>query len=333
MVATQAALFGPSKYGLLPELLPEKWLSWGNGILELLTFLAIISGTVAAGLMSEKFHGHEAYAFAMLLALACLGLISSLGIAKVPAAAPEKKFRVNLVADLLAQVRLMRKDRPLFLAVMGNTYFWFIGMLFLQTVFVYGKHVFGAQPKQIALLQAALAGGIGIGSAVAGYLSGNKIEYGLIPLGSFGLTILAALLGLTPHTFGGAAAILAALGFFGGFFAVPVNALIQHRPAPDAKGGIIAASNLLSFLGIAGASGMYFLLTSVGHLESARRISCRSHHHLRRHCLSALSIAGLVPATVALFPDAHALPHQGDWPRQHSGKRRSTVCLQPYVIR
>ena len=267
VVATQAALFGPSKYGLMPELLPEKWLSWGNGILELLTFLAIISGTVAAGLMSEHFHGHEAYAFAILLVLGCLGLISSFGIAKVAAAAPEKKFRVNLVADLLVQVRLMRKDRPLFLAVMGNTYFWFIGLLFLQTVFVYGKHVFGAQPKQIALLQAALAGGIGIGSAVAGYLSGNKIEYGLIPLGSFGLTIMAALLGLTPHTFGGAAAILVTLGFFGGFFAVPVNALIQHRPAPDTKGGIIAASNLLSFLGFAGASGMYFLLTSVGHLN------------------------------------------------------------------
>ncbi|HVG91455.1 MAG TPA: MFS transporter, partial [Alphaproteobacteria bacterium] len=256
VVATQSALFGPSKYGLLPEILPEKWLSWGNGILELLTFLAIISGIVAAGLMSERFHRHEVYAFALLLVLACGGLISSLGIAKVPAAAPAKKFRVNFVADLFVQVRLMRKDRTLFLAVLGNTYFWFIGMLFLQTVFVYGKDIFNAQPKQIALLQAALAAGIGIGSGVAGYLSGNKIEYGLIPLGSFGLTIMAALLGVMPHSFIGAAAILGTLGFFAGFFAVPVNALIQDRPAPDTKGGIIAASNLLSFIGIAAASGM-----------------------------------------------------------------------------
>lgn len=267
VVATQSALFGPSKYGLLPEILPEKWLSWGNGILELLTFLAIISGIVAAGLMSQRFHGHEGYAFAFLLALACCGLVSSLGIAKVPAAAPEKKFRANFIADLFEQVHLMRKDRTLFLAVLGNTYFWFIGMLFLQTVFVYGKNVFHAESKDIALLQAALAAGIGIGSGVAGYLSGNKIEYGLIPLGSFGLTIMAALLGAMPHTFAGTAALLGTLGFFAGFFAVPVNALIQDRPAPDAKGGIIAASNLLSFIGIAAASGMYFLLTSVGHLN------------------------------------------------------------------
>ena len=200
VVATQSALFGPSKYGLLPEILPEKWLSWGNGILELLTFLAIISGIVAAGLMSQRFHGHEAYAFALLLALACCGLVSSLGIAKVPAAAPEKKFRVNFIADLFEQIRLMRKDRTLFLAVLGNTYFWFIGMLFLQTVFVYGKVVFHAQSKDIALLQAALAAGIGIGSGVAGYLSGNKIEYGLIPLGSIWADVhRPSLLGAHPH--------------------------------------------------------------------------------------------------------------------------------------
>ncbi|HEU4415503.1 MAG TPA: MFS transporter, partial [Candidatus Angelobacter sp.] len=267
VVAMQAALFGPSKYGLLPELLPEKWLSWGNGIVELLTFLAIISGTVAAGLMSERFHGHESYAFGLLLIIGCSGLISSLWIAKIPAAAPEKKFRINFVADLFVQVKLMRRDRPLFLAVMGNTYFWFIGVLFLQTIFAYGRDSFNAQPQHIALLQAALAGGIGIGSGVAGYLSGNKIELGLIPLGSFGLTIMAGVLGVSPHSFSGAALVLAMLGFFGGFFAVPVNALIQHRPTPDSKGGIIAASNLLSFVGFAVASGMYFLLTTVVHLS------------------------------------------------------------------
>ena len=267
VVAMQAALFGPSKYGLLPELLPEKWLSWGNGIVELLTFLAIISGTVVAGLMSERFRGHESYAFGVLLVIGCCGLISSLWIAKIPAAAPEKKFRINFVADLFVQVKLMRRDRPLFLAVMGNTYFWFIGVLFLQTIFAYGRDSFNARPQHIALLQAALAGGIGIGSGVAGYLSGNKIELGLIPLGSFGLTVMAAVLGVSQHSFSGAALVLAMLGFFGGFFAVPVNALIQHRPTPDSKGGVIAASNLLSFVGLAVASGMYFLLTSVVHLS------------------------------------------------------------------
>src|SRR5580692_4795430 len=90
LVASQAALFGPSKYGLLPELLPEKSLSWGNGVIELGTFLAIIVGTVAGAGMAERFHGHEQYAGYLLLALSGIGFVTSLGIDKVPAAAPGK---------------------------------------------------------------------------------------------------------------------------------------------------------------------------------------------------------------------------------------------------
>jgi acyl-[acyl-carrier-protein]-phospholipid O-acyltransferase/long-chain-fatty-acid--[acyl-carrier-protein] ligase len=261
VVATQAALFGPSKYGLLPELLPEKWLSWGNGVIELGTFLAIISGAMAAGLLAQTFKGREPYVAAILVVLSVLGLVSSLAIAKVPAAAPEKRFRLNLVGDLWQQIQLMRSDRPLWLAVIGNTYFWFLGTLFLQTVIVYGSDILLLSPVRIALLDAALALGIGVGSLAAGYISGNKIEYGLIPLGAFGMTVMAAFVGGMHHSFLSAALALGGLGIFGGFFAVPVNALIQHRPAPDKKGSVIAGANLLSFIAGAVAAGVYFLLT------------------------------------------------------------------------
>lgn len=267
LVATQAALFGPSKYGLLPEILPEKWLSWGNGILELGTFLAIISGMVSAAGLATRFHGQEDRVAMLLLVVACAGLCSSLAIGKVPPVAPDKKFRLNFVGDIIQQIQLMQRDRPLFLAVLGNVYFWFLGTLFLQTVLVYGTDVFHLAPGQNSILYAGTALGIGIGSAIAGYLSGNKIEYGLIPMGAFGMTVMAALVGGLSHTFVTAAALLAGLGFFAGFFAVPVNALIQHRPAPETKGTIIAASNLLSFLGVGAASGVYYLLASRGHLS------------------------------------------------------------------
>ncbi len=268
IVAMQAALFGPSKYGLLPELLPEKWLSWGNGVIELGTFLAIISGAMAAGWFAQIFAGHEPRAGIVLVVLAVLGLLSSLGIAKVPAAAPQKKFRANFVAELWTQIQLMRPDRTLWLAVLGNTYFWFLGPLFLQTVLVYGNNTLHLSPSKIALLDAALALGIGVGSLLAGYLSDNKIEYGLIPLGSLGMTVMAILMGASPHTFISATVVLAGLGIFAGFFAVPVNALIQHLPATDKKGGVIAAANLLSFIAGAAASGVYFLLTRYGHLNA-----------------------------------------------------------------
>ena len=267
LVATQAALFGPSKYGLLPELLPAKRLSWGNGVIELGTFLAIIVGTVTGATMAEKFRGHEVYAGYALLSLAFIGLLTSFFIDRVPAAAPEKKFNVNIVGDLWQQIKLMRRDPPLFLAVAGNTYFWFLGSLLFSTIVVYGPDVLHIGQTKTGYLNATLAIGIGIGSMIAGWLSGNKIEYGLIPLGSIGMTVTGVLLGATHHGLIGSALLLGALGFWAGFFAVPVNALIQHRPREEDKGGIIAAANLLSFIGIALSAGVYYVFTKYIHLD------------------------------------------------------------------
>lgn len=267
LVATQAALFGPSKYGLLPELLPAKRLSWGNGVIELGTFLAIIVGTVTGATMAERFHGHEVYAGYALLALAIAGMFSSFGIDHVPAAAPTKKFRANIFGDLGHQIKSMRRDPPLFLAVAGNTYFWFLGSLLFSTIVVYGPDVLHIGQTKTGYLNATLAVGIGIGSMIAGLLSGNKIEYGLIPLGSIGMTCTGLLLGLSPHGLFVSALLLGALGFWAGFFAVPVNALIQHRPREEDKGGIIAASNLLSFVGIALSAGVYYIFTAYIHLD------------------------------------------------------------------
>src|SRR5215472_13344790 len=114
LVASQAALFGPSKYGLLPELLPEKSLSWGNGVIELGTFLAIIIGTIAGAWMGEHFRAHEIYAGYVLMGLSVIGFATSFAIDEVAAAAPTKPFRINIVGDLWTQVGKMRQDRALF---------------------------------------------------------------------------------------------------------------------------------------------------------------------------------------------------------------------------
>jgi acyl-[acyl-carrier-protein]-phospholipid O-acyltransferase/long-chain-fatty-acid--[acyl-carrier-protein] ligase len=267
LVASQAALFGPSKYGLLPELLPEKSLSWGNGVIELGTFLAIITGTVAGAWMGEHFSEHEIYAGYALMGLSVIGFATSLGIDAVPAAAPEKRFRWNLAGDLWIQIGKMRKDRALFLAVLGNTYFWFLGSLLFSTIVVYGPDVLHIGQTKTGYLNAILAVGIGLGSMTSGWVSDNKIEYGLIPLGSIGMTCTGLALGIGSHGMAGSAALLGLLGFWAGFYAVPVNALIQHKPADEDKGGIIAAANLLSFVGIAISSGVYFVFTAYVHLD------------------------------------------------------------------
>ena len=267
LASTQAALFGPSKYGLLPELLPEPELSWGNGVLELGTFLAVIAGGVSGAFLADVFHGRQGWSGVIFLGLSLVGLILSLGITKVPSANPTKKFRANPIGDLWVQGRLIRQDRVLWLAVLGNTYFWFLGALLTANIVFYGSDVLHISSTRTGILQAAVAIGIGLGSLAAGYLSSGKVEYGLIPLGSVGMTVFGALLSGKSLSFVEVLVLLAALGFSAGFFAVPVNALIQHRPDEKDKGGVIAAANLLSFVGIGGAAGVYYIFQHYLHLS------------------------------------------------------------------
>jgi acyl-[acyl-carrier-protein]-phospholipid O-acyltransferase/long-chain-fatty-acid--[acyl-carrier-protein] ligase len=264
LMGVHSAIFGPSKYGLLPELLPEKKLSWGNGVLEFGTFIAIIAGTVAGGLFCKFFSAQPAWSGLILIALAFVGLGTGQSITKVPAADPQKKFRANFVAELWTQIKIIRRDRPLWLALIGNTYFFFIAALIQFVIVIYAKDVLGINdPTQAGFLQIATAIGIGSGCLLAGFLSAGKIETGLIPLGAVGLTVCAALLGRTSLSFAGVATNLSVLGFFGGFYIVPISAMLQHRPAPECKGGVLAAANLISFIGIALASVVFGLLTTV----------------------------------------------------------------------
>ena len=260
LMGTHSAIFGPSKYGSLPELLPDRKLSWGNGILELGTFVAIILGTVAAATMSEQFRGRQWLSGVILVALAVIGFFSCLGVTKIPAANPRKQFNPNFPAEIWRQLGAMRGDRPLWLALAGNTYFNFLGMLLLLNLFFYGSETLGVTERHIGYLSAALALGIGLGSVSADYLSGGKIEYGLVPFGAFGLSIFSALLARPTVNLGESYVLLALLGFAGGFFIVPVAALLQHRPSRENKGQVQATANWCSFVGVFLANGAHWLL-------------------------------------------------------------------------
>jgi len=266
MMGTHSAFFGPSKYGSLPELLPEKRLSWGNGVLELGTFMAIILGTVASGFLAEHLRGRQWVSGLILVGLAMVGLSTSLGISRVPAADPQRRFRWNFVAELFRRVRAMRGDQALTLALWGNTYFFFLAALLQLNLIFYGADVLHLNETRIGLLNVALALGIGTGSLAAGYLSGGKIEYGLIPIGALGLAAAAAALAVPGISFSQAAVRLALLGFAGGFFIVPICALLQHRPAKERKGAVLASANLLSFAGVFLASAAHYVCTRVLHL-------------------------------------------------------------------
>jgi len=266
LVSSQAALFGPSKYGLLPEILPEKELSWGNGVIELGTFLASIAATVAAGFLAYYFRGRQEWSGVILLACTLLGLATSYSISHVPAASPERKFNPNPLGDLFAQMKLVWSDRILSWAFFGNFYIFFLAALLQLTIVIYGHDILRTDERHISYLQAAVAIGIGAGSLIAGYLSEDKIEYGLIPIGAIGMTVFGFLSALHGISLGFAALYLGLLGFSGGFYMVPVSALLQHRPNPANKGGVLAAANLISFVGIFLSAGVYYVLAEWLHL-------------------------------------------------------------------
>jgi acyl-[acyl-carrier-protein]-phospholipid O-acyltransferase/long-chain-fatty-acid--[acyl-carrier-protein] ligase len=261
LMATQSALFSPAKYGLLPETLPEERLSWGNGILQMGTMVAIIAGVAVAGPAYEILSVRELLPWVSggLVALAFVGLISALRISKPPAANEHGRLTINPFKGMATHFRLFYQDKWLGMAIMGYTYFWFAGALLLANLVSFGNATLKLSEIEISMMSVALSMGIGVGAVGAGYLSRGKVEAGLLPLGSLGMALCCGLLAWDGFEFTSILALLFGLGFFGGVFDVPLAATIQLRSPDSMKGGILATTNMLTFLGTAGAG--LFLLT------------------------------------------------------------------------
>jgi len=262
LMSTQSAFFGPAKYGSLPELLPPEKLAWGNGVIGMGTNMAVILGMVAAGFISDRFGASTATAGLVLVGLAIIGLLCSLGITRVPSSNTSKQFRVNFASELFHQVKRIYPDRPLFFAVIGEMFFFFIAAMIQLHLVIYGKEVLAMNDLQSSYLQATVAVGIGSGCLAAGFVSGKKIEYGLIPFGALGMVVFSCMMSVESPSKALAYGGVGGLGFFGGFFLVPILALVQQRPDKKDKGTVVAASSTLTFLAILLSAGAYFLLTS-----------------------------------------------------------------------
>jgi acyl-[acyl-carrier-protein]-phospholipid O-acyltransferase / long-chain-fatty-acid--[acyl-carrier-protein] ligase len=269
-VCLQGSIFGPSKYGLLPELLPTSKLSWGNGVIELTTLLAAIGGTLAGGFLAHNFRGRQEWSGFFLMALSLAGLCTSLGITRVRAADPQRAFSWNWAKELFDEIARMRKDAVLWVAVIANTFFWFLGAILLLTIVLYATDILHVDEAHSSYLLAALSLGIGVGSFLAGYASGRKIEMGMILPGLTGIVLMTGALSTPGLTYPMVMGLLAALGVCAGFFVVPVNALIQNRPRPEVKGRVIGAANLLSFGGIALQPLVQYAMLRLGHPDPGR---------------------------------------------------------------
>ncbi len=267
LMGVHSAQFGPCKYGMLPEAIPEEKLSWANGIVQATTMIAALLGGGATGFLFEWLYDGPGvfWASPILVGLALVGLVSSRFMFDPPAANPEKRIPLNPFSGLGQYFRLFLKDRWLGIAVLAYTFFWGAAAAINSNLVALGYIGLGLESEsQISILIAAVSLGIGAGALAAGHFSRGKVEPGLVPIGALGLAASALLLGFPWYSYHTAVILLFALGFFGGLFDVPVAAMIQQRSPASMRGGISTVANMCTWMGMFTAGGIFMLLGQLG---------------------------------------------------------------------
>ncbi len=268
-----SAFFVPAKYGAMPEILQPHMLSRGNGLLESLSFLAVILGTVFGGVLSDErvFGGREYWIGVVLVGLAVVGAAVSLLIRRMPAANPGRPFPAYLYKPLWDNVKLLLRSRPLIVSVVGIAFFTFLVAFMRATVYMHGQsQVPHWSESYTSIIVGMVALGIGLGSPLVGFLSGGKVELGLVPIGAAGMIAATLVAGLFLGWIHALVVCIIAVGFFTGFYIVPLFTLLQHRAPKTSKGDAIATSNFINVTGAIAASGLFFLLVyAAEHLGAA----------------------------------------------------------------
>lgn len=285
-MGVQSALFGPVKYSILPQHLQEEELVGGNGLVEMGTFLAILGGTLYAGILMSGEHW-AAWVGASVVVVAVLGYLASHGVPRARASVPELQLDWNIFRQSWAilHLGLVRQVPSVSRSLLGNSWFWFLGATYLTQIPGFTKDYLHGDESVVTLVLMVFSIGIATGSLLCERLSGRKVEIGLVPFGSLGLTIFGLLLwsvadsvapSMDPYSWlsllaqPGAWSILGCIlgiGIFGGFYIVPLYALIQSRTQEHERARVIAANNILNALLMVCSALVAILLLSVAGLS------------------------------------------------------------------
>ena len=270
LMGLHSTLFGPVKYAYLPQHLKDHELTGGNGLVEMGTFVAILLGTVGGGMLVGSGAGGANWVAAECVALAIAGRISARFVPHSPAPDPSLAINWNPISETWRSLKLARTSPAVFHSLLGISWLWFVGSIFLTGITPFARDVLGGDEGVVTLLLAAFSIGIGLGALACERLSGKKVEIGLVPFGSIGMTIFAVDLwlasrGVPPIGLTGRVMFdLFALAFFGGLYSVPLYAVIQARSEPRHRARIIAANNILNALFMIAASLMAKALLDAG---------------------------------------------------------------------
>lgn len=263
MLATQSAIFGPSKYGIIPEIVQEEKISKANSLITMFTFLAIILGTFFASFILDITEKNFVLAAWICCLFSLVGLATSFGIEYTPPSGSSKKFTPLFYQEIYQSLCLAKKNPSLLLAMIGSAFFLFLAAYVQLNMIPYAVHSLHLTDIQGGYLFLLTAVGIGLGSLVSGKISGNHVELGLVPIACIGITITLYLMDLYSDQLLIVIPLIIGLGLLGGIYQVPLDSYIQVASPHEYRGQLVAATNVMSFFGVLLASCFVYTTTEV----------------------------------------------------------------------
>ena len=281
LMGLHSTVFGPVKFAYLPQHLNERELTGGNGMVEMGTFVAILLGQVAGGLLVAIPEIGRHYVALACVGLALVGRVTAQAVPPSPSPDPDLVVNWNPVTETWRNLKLAHGNVVVFRSLLGISWMWFFGAAFLAQFPSFAKDVLHGDEQVASLLLVVFSIGIGVGSLLCEVLSRRHVEIGLVPLGAIGMSVFSVDLyfasrGLPPsagytigafvaeHAHWRVMADLALLSLFAGLYSVPMYALIQLRSAPSHRARIIAANNILNALFMIASSVLVGALLAAG---------------------------------------------------------------------
>jgi acyl-[acyl-carrier-protein]-phospholipid O-acyltransferase/long-chain-fatty-acid--[acyl-carrier-protein] ligase len=268
LMAAQSALFGPSKYGIVPELVETETISQANGLLTSFTYMAVIIGTFLASFLVDITGKNFIFCALFCTFVSFVGLICSLMIEYTPPAGSNKKYTPLFFREIYKTLKRTRYHNTLLAAVIGSAYFLFCGAFIQLNIIPFAIHLLGLSEVQGGYLFLIVALGIGSGAMLVGWFSGNMVELGVVPIAGAFLSICCFLLDYCSESLFLLMPIIFFSGFWGGVYLIPLDSFIQVASPNNQRGQILAAASFLSFIGVLAASAMLFFISDILGLQA-----------------------------------------------------------------
>jgi acyl-[acyl-carrier-protein]-phospholipid O-acyltransferase / long-chain-fatty-acid--[acyl-carrier-protein] ligase len=258
LLAAQSALFGPSKYGIVPELVSTDKISSANGMMTSFTFFAIILGTILASFLTEVTGRNFVISSLFCTFIALVGLVTSFCIEPTLPSGSHKKIKLFFISEIYHSLRIASRHVSLLPAVLGAAFFLFVGAFTQLNMIPFAIESLHMSDTEGGYLFFLTALGIGLGALTAGKVSGRIVELGLVPFGAIGISISFFLLSYFATNFWVVLPLVTFIGFFGGVYEIPLDSYIQVASPKISRGQIVAATNFMSFIGVLCASALVY---------------------------------------------------------------------------